>query len=282
MVDIGGYDMIPSYYYFWNLETNFHDNQIGECTWVAASIYLSYLETFNRSGIIGDNYIVQSYGNGLDLSQYEESPGTWDGISEKQYDSLECFYTWFVDSYSSDFYSYPILPYNPEFLTGYSRQEDLIINYLTDLGYVNDEEYYIPIASSVLNMNWVYDFIIDELRAGRPVIANTPQHSFIVYGYIPNSKKLIVHNGWKNGHTHDVFDVDNTSAFDGIQLAFSLEFREHTHSYLYVDGLNAYCSCGDEVYTYPYYHKHNMALYYNGKVSYFYCTICGYQEDVLI
>lgn len=51
-----------------------------------------------------------------------------------------------------------------------------------------------------------------------------------------------------------------------------------TKIYVDADSKNSYCSCGDEVYTIPYFHKHKMALVLQGKRKIFKCSICGYTE----
>ena len=283
MVDVDGCEMIPNYYYFYNLETNFPYNVNGECTWVAATMYLSYLEVTGRSGTISSNYLVHSYGTSSNVGSFAESPGTWDNVSSQQYSGLSYFYGWFVNEYSSSTLHYPSLAYNPDYFTHYSEQVTLIDSYLSDLGLEEFEDYFHSVYFSVLPGAGMYNYIINELQNGRPVLANTPEHSFVVYGYVPDTHQLIVHNGWKQGHTHDVFDCDNlpSGTTAGIQYASSFAYYLHTHSYLYHNGNYVYCSCGDEAWAIPYIHKHQMALHY-GHPSYFYCTICGYQDGGLL
>lgn len=55
-------------------------------------------------------------------------------------------------------------------------------------------------------------------------------------------------------------------------------FLKHVHNYLYVDSFSetAYCYCGDDVCTTPYYHKHVMEAVRQGSKIRFKCSICGY------
>lgn len=264
--------VIKNYYYFYNLQENYPTNSIGECGWVAATMYLLYLNTF-YSPTIKEDYNVRSEGSGTDFSSYTESPGVLDSHE------FGSFYGDFVNKYKSTF-TYPSLHYMPTVFTSYSEQANLINQYLTDYGYMEKTDYTIFEDKSVLNISSVYNTIISLLQSGQPVIANTPEHSFIVYGYVPNTKKLLVHNGWKSSSTLMEFNDDGSEQAPGIQYIVCANFLSHTHNYLYVDSScsTAYCSCGDDVYTYPYYHKHVMEIVRQGKKITFRCSICGYTQ----
>ncbi len=264
--------VINNYYFFYNLQENYPTNSVGECTWVAATMYLSYMNTF-YSPTIKEEYIVRSIGTGTDFSSYAESPGVLDSYASGS------FYGDFVNKYKSSF-TYPVLQYMPTVFTSYSEQANLINQYLTDYGYVEKTDYTIFEDKSVLNISSVYNTIISLLQSGQPVIANTPKHSFVVYGYVPNTKKLLVHNGWKSSPTLMEFNDDGSEQSPGIQYIVYVNFLSHIHNYLYVDSSNstAYCSCGDDVYTYPYYHKHVMEIIRQGKKITFRCSICGYTQ----
>ena len=286
MVNENGNQMIPNYKYFWNLDLNFPINQNSECTWIAATIYLQYLQIVQHNGVVPSNYVLNSYESYSNPSSFQESPGTWDGLQSSLPTNVvvDNFYEDFVDDYSSSVYTYPSLAYWPEAFTHYSKQLGLIQTFLSDRGFVELQDYFVCEFYSVLPGDTMYWDIINELQSCRPVLANTPDHSFIIYGYVPNTRQLIIHNGWHSGHSHDVFDWDNlpNGASPGIQYATSISFYSHSHSYPYINGLSGYCFCGDEVYNYPYQHKHQMALYYHNHTHYFYCTICGFiPEDPL-
>lgn len=57
-------------------------------------------------------------------------------------------------------------------------------------------------------------------------------------------------------------------------------FLSHSHNYLYVNSntSTAYCTCGDSVYTQPYYHKHLMTLTGTRKHKRFVCSICNFTK----
>jgi hypothetical protein len=271
---------ISDYSFFYNLQNNFPINTNGDCTWIALEMYLCYLEATQNPNIIESKYLISSTYS-TDSTAYFESPGIWNQSDSKPFPSLQDFDKDFVDHYSGDRFHYPSLVYCPTGLFNASEQKDLLISYLEDKGFVENTDFYVPFVCSVLNMNYTYDFIIDELQACRPVIVNTPQHSFIAYGYIPNTMKLIVHNGWHSYHSHDIFDVsEHLSPSTGIQYAISVGFYQHEHSYLYLNDTNAYCSCGDCVYRYPYFHKHKMTIELNHGHAKAVCSICGYTEKL--
>lgn len=275
----GGY-VIANYYYFWNLNSYYPTNSIGECSWVAATMYLTYLNAF-YSQTISEEYIIRPSSTSSDIETFTESPGIWDGTDIGQVsDGKSNFYERFVNTYKSDIFTYPVLEYMPTFFGNYSRQADLIDQYLSDLNYVKGTDYTISEIYSTLDMTSVYNQIITFLQSGDPVIANTPNHSFIVYGYVPGTRKLIVHNGWRGNSTHMYFDVDNNDSYPGIQYIIRPIFLSHSHNYLYVNSntSTAYCTCGDSVYTQPYYHKHLMTLTGTGKHKKFVCSICNFTE----
>lgn len=270
--------MIPDYYYFWNLETNFPTNHSGECTWVAVTIYLSYLETCIRNGLINSNFVVHSYGTSSNVSTYSESPGTIDGQAFNANDGItNSFYKWFVPYYVNQGFSWPILQYDPVYLFHYSDQASLLRTYFDGLSFTESVDYYVNEYCSLIPGTGMYNYIINELQSCRPVIANTSAHSFVIYGYVPNTHQFIVHNGWKNGHTHDVFDCDNLGGgSSGIQYVISASFYSHTHSYYYHCGNAVYCACGDDAWSVPYLHKHVWEIHYNGPHAWYYeCSICG-------
>ncbi len=137
---------------------------------------------------------------------------------------------------------------------------------------------------SAINPGYVFSTIVDQLHAGRAIIANTPQHSFIIYGYVPNTQTFVVHNGWHRddqtmlSHSHDYFDCSNKALNESIQMCIIAEFNSvhHEHSYYYRAGDDSYCFCGDEVGVYPYIHHHYYNLA-NGPhhQTIFVCEICG-------
>ncbi len=263
--------VINDYYYFLNLKSNYPTNIYGECGWVATVMYLTYLNTF-YCPTIDDADVVRATGSGKDISSYTESPGVLDSHSQ------DSFYGSFVDKYRST-YTYPTMQYMPTSL-GYSEQADLIRDYLTDFGYTEKTDFVVSETKSVLNISYVYNAIIDSLQAGQPVMASTPEHYFIVYGYVPDTKKLIVHNGWKSS-TLMLFNDDGSEQDPGIQYIVTACFLKHVHNYLYVDSSSetAYCYCGDYVCTTPYYHKHVMEAVRQGSKIRFKCSICGYIKE---
>lgn len=281
MTDVNGLQMIPTYYYFWNLEANFPTNRYGDCTWIAVTMYLSYLATVARSDIISDPYYVPSYGSTSDYASFAESPGTIDGDPTLYDGVINSFYKWFVSTYTNDGFSYPVLQYNPLYLLHYSLQATLLRAYFDDLSYSESADYFVIEYPAALPGESMYNHIVNELQSGRPVIANTPAHSFIIYGYVPNTHQFVIHNGWKNGHSHDVFDWDSfpENNSPGIQYVISAGFYVHTHNYCYYNGNAVYCSCGDDAWAVPYIHKHEMEIQYYGSHHWYWrCTICGHTE----
>jgi len=278
LIDVNGALLIPDYFYFWNLETNFPTNIWGDCSWIAVTMYLSYLETCNKNGLIDSNYVVHSYDSVSSVAAFGESPGTVDGEPYNNSDGItNSFYKWFAPYYVNRGFNWPVLRYNSLYLTHFSDQAALLRAPFGSLSYTESVDYFINEYSLFMAGPGMFNYIVNELQTGRPVIANTTAHSFIIYGYIPNTHQFVVHNGWKNGHSHDIFDNDNPGGeSSSVQYVISSNFYAHAHSYFYHNGNAVYCACGDDAWSVPYLHKHQWSIHYvKPKVRYYQCTVCG-------
>ncbi|MCQ2771992.1 MAG: hypothetical protein MJ238_01775 [Bacilli bacterium] len=285
MQSIGGRQLITNYLYFKNLTTNFTNNDNDSCTWVAVEIMLSYLNCTSTPDVIPPLYYIKSDVSSSNLSN-ADSPGTLN-VNGSNYtgeydDSPVCFRKYLLDNYLRGSIEYPILQYFPFWPFIFSRQADLLEIYLEDRGFCDVDDFFVSPCYATVNMQTTFDFIISQLHSGRPVIANTPSHSFIVYGYVPGTHQLVCHYGWhQEGANEYIFDCDSIStsdsAYPGIQLAISVGMNHHSHSYSYIDHSHneAYCFCGNNIGLTPYEHEHYYVLEAAGTNKKIWrCSIC--------
>ncbi len=274
-----GLALIPYYQYFYYLTDNFATSTNGDCSWVASQMYLSFLDATRNDNIIDNPYVAYSVVEGTSTN-FTASPGVYSGEGELQRPGLQDFYSDFKTNYATNGTPYPVLSYSPGFPVIYSQQATLLEYYLqNNLPDSDVDDYYVAKFFTTTNFSQMFNDILLQLHSGKPVIANTPQHSFVVYGYEPGTTKLVVHIGRHDHSPHELFDMSDFDASHNIQMCVVADstIGQHTHSHVYFNDNNAYCICGDAMARRPYLHYHEFVLDLQAPNPHapFKCIVCG-------
>ena len=279
--------------YFKGLTENFGYNHKGSCSYIAAEMILSYYDSYLCDNIIPEQYDVVSTGNGYDMINRNNSPGT---INDKISDdrdyinslSKEDYYNELKQKFGDTSFQLKLfdiaiaknLDGGDYFSLSCSKAGTVMINNLIDVGYKYFEDFMINYKSSDGGGD-VKQFILDNIDAGRPVLVSgrgkNGGHSFVCYDY-DSKEKIYAHMGWHSDtiYTHfDPFSANNEPNCYNEQLeALAIRFfsEEHTHSYNYMVGNKAYCYCDEEIETY---HNHNYTYVGVNKTNHRASCNCG-------
>lgn len=228
--------VINDYYYFYNLKRNFGENASGICTYVGSQMFLQYLDFRWRDDIIDYGFEKRVVGNSTSIETFSESFGSYNEVDNPDKPQ---FLNYLINFGGKIGYSPKGLTFNPVFNS--SQICSFIEAYLDTKNIENDKDYRKICLSTYTGSYTVYDHIVRQIRSGFPLIVSTAEHTFIAYGYIPNTKKLLVHNGWFE-HSKDIFDYSSSQIYD----VHTLYFTGHEHSYKYENSEKYFCSCGHE------------------------------------
>ncbi len=227
--------LIPNYYYFENLH-NYHGlNDSGICMIISAQIMLGYYDTFVNDKLVDESFDKDgfAYHSANLLSEYIQSPGTGLTTEDQRFRD-------YLINLSNDVNG------SSPFISGLSNKEQkkLISSYLDN----SNLSYSINFCQGTLNQDWNGEakaLIKSTIDSGRPVIANSADHSYVAFGYSENN--VYVHTGW--GHCSALEWSTFESPFPLIRCIGALDIvfscvhfhSDNYHSYYYD---KCYCPCG--------------------------------------
>lgn len=252
-------------YYFLKLKDHIPDNFRGSCSYVAATMLLSFYDTYWDGNIIDDIYEEKSEFN-TNLS-YTKSPSTktnYDSdiisAAQEKYKNKTTFtdadyYEVLKDFSETDLQRKLIRIAVEKHIDGVFEYfslfphevKSLLEEYLyEEIGFSSSEVYVelvLPIATNIK------EYAIEKVRAGIPVFVSaaaslTDAHSFIIYDYDEANDELYCHMGWGSNRTHVAFSSIPYQVFEGAVTINFTQNSQHSHSNNYVDSAgNTYCSC---------------------------------------
>ncbi len=221
--------------YFDNLTTNFGQNVIGSCGYVALGMILSYYDTYLDDDIVDNKYDVRSNGECYNVICWRDSPGTLYDEPYK-FDTEENTYgeQWGdIAQRNMDYYRYmeskDEISLHAKLLTiGHSKlyyihqlkyPAGLLHNMLKSVlnTYIEDEtrfeegeEYIIDEIDYSFNAdksNEVRCFVISKIQRGYPVLVHLDDedkesHWVVAYDYDVTTDTIYCHFGWGSNSTH--------------------------------------------------------------------------------
>lgn len=264
-IEVQGNPIIPEYKsfmqaYFNELTQNIGNNQYGSCGYIALGMVLSYYDTFLSDNIIPEQYDVASIGNSYSIFHRDNSPGIrYDQINASNTDE----YISALNSISDVSLHAKLVMYGKKrgYLTGKNEslcgtyageRKNVLIDYLTGIGFVNGVDYNISLEYERGNAAYVTK-IRSKIDSGLPVIVaiegNKGAHAVVAYDYDldANGKyEIYAHYGYKgNKETYlGLLGAD----YDKITSIMTVKFNmKHTHTNNYGVTQNGnityYCSC---------------------------------------
>ena len=272
------------YYYFSNLVTNFGNNQIGSCGYVAMAMLLTYFDTAWDDNIVPENYEANSILTCYDVTTCSSSPGTnreancpseclpfIEEVGGIEVTNYSLYKSWLYNNYyNSSLHAKLIIdntgssPYSGPGV-GPSTFGAAFSAYFNELNFNSYTYIRSPIGAT---SDQVKQWVIDQIENyDRPVILGRPGHVTVAYDYDIISDKVYVHNGWL-GSTHAEFD----SQFDDAHTLVFSGNHNHSNNYSYLDYY--VCGCGFS------FHNHDFTAgysQYTNELHYKLCS-CGYQE----
>lgn len=242
--------------YFLNLTDNFPLNSHGSCGYVAISMLLSYYDTYWSDGFIPEGYEttseVASFTDTGIPTYTVKSPGA----TRYDYGSIDKVPTRLylersLQNYTKDFQAllfsiaentYGEIPLDSSLTIGttFDQMLNILDTYLFK---------YIGMPTSMLSIKHetdrdnVWDFTIEQLRMGRPVIVRSNQfggHVSTAYDYDPMGGILYGHAGI-DGLNH--VPLGNRVGTDWYDATVIVTDFDHQHTNNYIAASETYCPC---------------------------------------
>lgn len=292
-----GNAVIPEYKtfmhaYFNELYWNIGFNQYGSCGYVALGMMLSYYDTFLNDGIIPEQYDVVSVGNNYGIFHRDNSPGISSDSIEA---STPAEYISKVKELVDVSLHAKLLTYGEkrgyfnrknDYVCGTTVDErkNVLIDYLTEIGFVNGRDYSISIFDGKKNREYI-SLIKSMIDMGYPVLVALEGlkggHAVVAYDYEWDDNEncnIYAHYGYKGKNvTHSqLLGKDYNKITSIMTIKFNMS---HTHTNNYGVSQNGYttyyCSCDCRL---SYNSKIKLTYsysYVNDKVHNGICIFCG-------
>ncbi len=274
-------------HYFYHLNYNKADNVIGTCSYVAASMLLSYYDTYWNDNIIDEKYEMHNQSNIDKLSNIAYSPGikTDAGVFSGDEDDKSEYWK-LVESEADNYFHFYLL----QLAKDHDIASDSVPNSLGPYAIKELLEYYLfedrglsdctIECEQITRFSDVRSYAIEKVKQGIPVIVcakpiGDDGHTFIIYDYDEDGDELYCHVGWKIDQTHIALSSLNYTFYYG---AVSINLKgSHSHSNNYIDKATekTYCSC--YFLCHP---EHKCTYTYNDDCHTYSCG-CKYEKDVI-
>ena len=289
-------------YYFLKLEDSIPDNFSGSCSYVAATMLLSFYDTYWDGNIVDDQYEIKTqFNSNLSLtsspSTKTHSESYIKNAAQVKFPDKNTFtdadyYEVLKDLFETDLQRKLINIAVEEYIDGifeyfslFPHEVYLLLrHYLyNEIGFSSSE---VSVELVVPGITNIKEYAIAKVKQGIPVFVSAMSslneaHSFIIYDYDETNDELYCHMGWrkqKNSDgeydtTHVAFSSIPYQSFEG---AVSISFNsEHSHSDNYVDVYgNSYCSCYFSCHPE---HEHTYTLTADGSYHTYSCS-CRLKE----
>lgn len=265
-----------NYYYFENLHGDRHAaNDDNSCAIVATEILLSYYDTFLNDNVVEEMYEYKVEDSFDSVKEFKIAPGSDRGSIDRK------FKEHLVNKYAPD--------HKED--TGYtnSQQYEVIKGYLNDLGLEYKLKYSLEDNIADIMENESIKVIKNAISNGRPLIANTFDHSMVAYAY--NNDYLYLHTGWGRvvrmkwkffkssivyGDWYNPFSTEILTS-GAIDIHFNIN-HVHSDNYYSTSLDSGLCPCGK---------AHNHSITHHELDSEFHinectCGICQKEKHSLI
>ena len=305
--------------YYTNLTNNFGNNfSQSTCGYVAMGMLLTYYDAILNGNIVPSVYDAKSNYSSIKLdTSTAESPGSdfdtnssfanpqiyWNHLNVTQHTNLHAKLCIIGTTYDNSTSSLENMTYMNVFGTSLDINLYTLNSYLqslsTSFSYTIDYKAYdknVATYGNATSYDQVFDFIIDEIDAGRPVLIGFNGHARIAYNYgYTNEHIFYLHEGYvdtfkprltTNGQLKLSYLNSNESSISGITKlsAISLHFDDSTtvspgynyHSTYYNDDntfFGAYTNHNTHYYTYN-------CRYISNNYHYNYCKCGLYQQEL--
>ena len=247
-------------HYFLQLKDNIPNNFKGSCSYVAATMLLSYYDTYWDDNIVEDRYIEKTDFNSNLLSLKSPGPKSISDADEILYTEAE-YYEILENFCNTDLQCNLIKMAVEEHIDGifeyfslFPHEVKLLLEHYLyeEIGFSSSEVSVELIIPGTTNLR---EYTIEKVTQGIPVFVSAAAsldsaHSFIIYDYDENADELYCHMGWKNTKNSDgEYDTTHvalsTVEYQFVEGLVSISFNsEHSHSDNYVDSEgDTYCSC---------------------------------------
>lgn len=259
-------------YYFNNLKTNFANNSHGTCAYVAASMLLSYYDTFWDDDFISEQYdsttsFIKENSDNVDKglpSLDTLSPGIKFEPSSEVNQLTNEQYLEFVEENKDEYFQSYLIDLAGNLIadtpSSLGLSSESLVNLLTTYLSIQNLNYSIKhyTAGNPYTVNEMEDMVIDLVKNGTPVIIYAKKmgsndiHAMVAYdyGYVEgdDSYNLLVHSGWGDdtegtalSHA-SLLNLGFEEVVRYIYIDKGLSIHEHTNNY--VDNTGAtFCSC---------------------------------------
>lgn len=256
--------------YFDNLKYNFGMNYQGSCGYVAASMLLSYYDTFLSDRIVPENYDINSISNTYDIYSRFNSPGTLKDIISLPSNPNYASYGYEMGSidYYEKVYEMSNMSLHSKLITigeslGFYNYEaeinhycssslneiwDVLDEYLGDILFTSSHYEIIDVLPS--SSEDVRNFVIEKIELGYPVYLTVRDddsgHAVVAYDYDETNDLIYVHMGYDSESTHVTPESEGYNEYTG---AFIIDWSiDHEHSNNY----GVYSNDGTEINYYCY------------------------------
>lgn len=246
-----------STYYFSNLKTNYGNNAIGSCGYVATGMLLSYWDTYWDDNVIPENYEMITL---FDTNQFElesESPGIYfepnslvGGVDVYDYYQI-------VEQYSNFYFHLKLIQIAKEIFgeyrfddpdgqplgMAYSEYKEFFEYYIYDYrGFSRDD---VEVIIYQGNSDSVKEKAIELIKQGIPVKLSIGGHAVVGYDYDEENDDIYCHFGWGSNATHVTI---NQMGYNNYYHLAAFKFNnQHSHSNNYKfyneEESHTFCSC---------------------------------------
>lgn len=282
-------------YYFYNLNENFGNNEVGSCGYVAMAMLLSFYDTFWDDNIIDERFDKIESLDTSNLSNTLVSPGIKKDnpnnvspssvyYNEMQYLSSNDYFHPFLICYAED-----KLNYYEKYGTTYPCQmmgvdfKPLLEEYLYEYKQFKKSDVEVEYFNETNVLN---NFLIPRIKQGIPVVlymlSTDGFHYVIAYDYDETRNQVYCHFGW-----HEFKTANNSLYYNHIRLSsasdyftywsgFALKFNTAhncSNNYFEVSSNEFYCPCYFNIHPS---HSHSYVNYSNfNRVKHSGLCYCG-------
>ena len=234
-------------YYFGHLTDNFPTNTNESCVYIAASMLLSFYDTYWDDSIISQNY--ESNPTTLNNESILETKSP--GVSNEYDDWITYFgnYENFIEDYYQTYFHMLLLHIEKSRYGHYEYALNHFGTYYLLHDYIYDYRNYGP-----NNVNLIYspvnvrNEVIYYVSQGIPVILGLEKpgevggHAVVAYDYDSTEDKIYCHFGWHENKIHVTPESQGYTIYTDYVGYNFLSTHSHTHNYVDSNN-NSICPC---------------------------------------
>ena len=254
-------------HYFLQLKNSIPDNFEGSCSYVAATMLLSFYDTYWNGNVIDNKYeekgiVTTTLFSALSPSTKTTSDSDIISATKTKFPDNTTFtdanyYEALIDYSETDLQRKLIKIAVEEHIDGvfeyfslFPHEVKSLLEYylFTERGFSSSD---VSVELVIPGITDIKQYAIEKVKQGIPVFVSaaeslTSAHSFIIYDYDETNDELYCHMGWGANKTHVAFSTIEYQIFEG---AVSLSINTgHYHAYNYIENQGAsneksYCSC---------------------------------------